>query len=129
MFNKQKQHFKAKLVGVQRMIWDLEFKRFKTREIREEIRQLYDNKKATLSVIEERLKSDEKDEDAPKWKDEVEKLNVELKRYEDQMKGLDLEVDGSVKTNELPDGYEGISQTLESLRELQQMIKNYINEL
>ena len=130
MFNKQKKHFKNKLVGVQRMVWDLEFKRFKTREIREEVRETYDNQKSRQFSLKEQLNNKElKKEEAANIKDEVERLDVQLKRYEEQMKGLDLEVEGSKPTNELPDGHDGINQTLDSLRELQQMIKSYIDEL
>ena len=130
MFNKQKKHFKSKLTGVQRMVWDLEFKRFKTREIREEVRQTYDNQKSRQFSLKEQLNNKElKKEELANIKDEIERLDVQLKRYEEQMKGLDLEVEGSKPTNELPDGHDGINQTLDSLRELQQMIKSYIDEL
>lgn len=130
MFNKQKKHFKSKLIGVQRMVWDLEFKRFKTREIREEVRQTYDNQKSRQFSLKEQLNNKElKKEELANIKDEIERLDVQLKRYEEQMKGLDLEVEGSKPTNELPDGHDGINQTLDSLRELQQMIKSYIHEL
>src|SRR3990167_2591322 len=49
------QHFKQKLEGVTKMIWDLEFKSFKTREIREDVRREYDASKARLSAIEEQI--------------------------------------------------------------------------
>ena len=62
--NWEYRHFKNKLRGVERMISDLVFKRFKTGEIREQARQEYDNHKARLSSTEERLKT-EKDKN---WK-------------------------------------------------------------
>ena len=112
------------------MVWDLEFKRFKTREIREEVRQTYDNQKSRQFSLKEQLNNKElKKEELANIKDEIERLDVQLKRYEEQMKGLDLEVEGSKPTNELPDGHDGINQTLDSLRELQQMIKDYLRSI
>ena len=37
----KKRYFRQKLEGVERLIYDLEFKAFKTREIREDIRKEY----------------------------------------------------------------------------------------
>ena len=56
MFNKQKRYFKKKLVGVQNTIWDLEFKRFKNREIREELRKQYDNFTSRMGALDETIK-------------------------------------------------------------------------
>ena len=44
------------------MILDLEFKKFKTLEIREEIRQEYDNQKSRLNVLEAQIKAQLKTE-------------------------------------------------------------------
>lgn len=63
------------------------------------------------------------------WYDEVERMTVDKDRYEAQMKAMDIDVHGSQKTNEMPDGYDGIDQQLESLRELLGMIKQYIQKI
>ena len=57
MFNKQKRYFRKKLDGVQKMIWDIEFKRAKTQLIREDIRVEYDNMRSKLATLENQIKS------------------------------------------------------------------------
>lgn len=121
------------------MIWDLEFKRFKTREIREEVRQTYDQQKAKLLSIEttitnERAKPDSyankmAEGDIARLDDEVVRLKNDIERYAAQIKQIDVDVDGSRETNEYPNGVAGISQQLDSLRELEGMIREYIKEL
>lgn len=132
--NKKKDYFKKKLEGVQRMIWDNEFKREKTLMIREEVRVNYDNTKAKLDVVETQIKA--LPEDKKKWTDEQKRLedtkiilDKDAERAVEQLKGLDLEVYGSLKTNQFPEGHDGIDQTLDALRELQGMIKSYITKL
>ncbi len=134
MFNKQKKYFERKLDGVQKMIWDLEFKRFKTLEIREEVRQEYDSVRSKLSVLETQIKAQK--ETPTMEKGEIARLDdtkvlfdKDIEKLKEQMKGLDIEVDGSKKTNEFPEGYQGITQQLEALRELQVMLKDYIKNI
>jgi chromosome segregation ATPase len=130
--NKQQKHFQNKLTDVEKTIWDLEFKRFKTREIREDIRIEFDQARARLAPVEEQLKTlDEK-----KDKERIEELTKQLtmvtedaNRYLAQMKHIDVEVAGSGPTEEYPDGFQGINQQLDALRELEQMIKDYIKVL
>src|SRR3990167_3480482 len=61
MFNKKKKYFKHKLISIQKMIWDLEFKREKSLMIREEIREEYNNISTKLNVVENQIKSQKKD--------------------------------------------------------------------
>lgn len=134
MFNKQKTYFKKKAVGVQNMIWDLEFKRFKTLEIREEIRQNYDANRSKLEVLQTQIASQKDKPTMPA--DEIKRLDdqeVILKRDVErglaQMADLDAEVQGANGTSENPAGVQGINQQLEALRELQVMLKDYIDGL
>ena len=164
MFNKQKKYFQSKLDGVQKMVWDIEFKRFKTREIREEIRQEYDNLKSKLSVIQTKIASQKKDptkiceiHNPGEGKEKVHKdkgkceceyidnhieiaeiegqydqeilLSRDIERFIGQMKGLDLEIEGCKPNAEYHDGVQGINDQLAALRELQGMLKDYINGL
>ena len=134
MLNKQKDYFKKKLDSVQCMIWDLEFKREKTKMIREEVRVEYDTTKARLEVIDTQIKSQKekptiKEGDIKRLEDDKILIERDLKRYESQMAQLDLDVDGSKPTNELPDGAIGINHQLDSLRELKGMIKDYIKKI
>lgn len=127
MFNTQKKYFEKKLEGVQKMVWDLEFKRFKTLEIREEVRQEYDNLKSKRCVVETQLEGNPKDKAT--LEDSKTILTRDIDRLEGQMKSLDMEVFGSKATAEYPNGYDGINQQLDALHELKEMLKSYIKGL
>lgn len=150
--NKQRKYFQHKLDGAEKMTWDNEFKMEKTLMIREEVRREYDGVRSKLQIIEEKVKTfpfseqkkditpDEKvkqdAEDYKKWTPEQQALYDEKviltrdrDRYEAQMKKMDVDVYGSKKTNEYPDGIEGIVQTIESLRELKTMIIEYMKKI
>jgi hypothetical protein len=132
-------YFLKKLRGVESMIQDLLFKRFKTAEIREEVRQTYDQKKAKLLSVEttikhEREKTDGRQNkmaegDIARLEDEVIRLKQDIERHEMQLKGIDIDVNGSPRTNEFPEGHDGINQQLDGLRELSGMLKDYIKNL
>ncbi len=134
IFNKQRKYFKKKLEGVQKMIWDLQFKREKTLVIREEIRQEYDNLKAKLHNLDGQIKSQKetptmKQEEIARLDDQKLILDKDIERKLNLMKSLDLEVNGTKPTNEYPDGVDGVNQTLDSLRELQKMLRDYIKKI
>ena len=128
----RKQHFKQKLAGVGKMIWDLDFKVFKTREIREDVRREYDQQKARLSTLEEQIKNWPKDKDEgdrKRLEDQVVLINRDIQRFEAQLKQLDLEVSGANPNNEYPDGVQGINHQIDSLQELKVMLKEWIRGL
>lgn len=123
----KKRHFKDKLQGVERMIYDLEFKKFKTNEIREGVRMEYDNQKSKLHVLEERTKNFTGEEgDKKRLEDQVMLLKRDMERFEAQMKQLDLDVHGSKPTVEYPDGVQGINHQIDSLQELKVMLKDWV---
>lgn len=127
----EKKYFLDKAEGVQKAIWDAEFKRFKTREIREEIRATYDASKNRLVSLEaeiEKEKAKEKSEILPGMEDQRVILERDTARYLEQMKQLDIEVEGAPQTNENPEGVQGINQYLESLRELHSMVLDYAKD-
>lgn len=112
------------------MIWDFEFKKFKTLEIREEIREKYDQLNAKLDALNTKIESEtaqkgKKDADVARLQDDKVRLERDIERLKSQMKDLDLEVFGSKPTQEHPHGLQGITHTLDSLRELQGMLKEY----
>ena len=132
--NKQKRYFKKKLDGVQKMVWDLLFKKAKTQSIREDIRVEYDNMRSKLATLENQIKAQKEKPtieagDIARLDDQKILLDKDIERFLEQMKGLDLEVEGSGKTNEYPDGVQGLNQQIDALRELQIMLKSYIKEL
>lgn len=132
--------------GVENMIWNNEFKRFKLITDREAVRREYDNARSKLYILETQLKSFP--EDKAKWTDEQKRvedkktlivLNIEGEKngdgsvakqgYKDQMRDFDLEINGSGKTNEFPKGLQGVNQQIDGLRELQALTKAYLKTL
>lgn len=131
-------YFCKKLRGVQSMILDLEFKRFKTGEIREEVRQAYDTQKAKLLSIETTIKNEREkpdgsnklpEGDIARLEDEVVRIKQSVDRHGMQLKGIDIDINGTVPTNEFPEGHDGVNQQIEALRELEGMIRDYIKSI
>ena len=128
----KKQHFKQKVTGVNKMIWDLEFKRFKTAEIREGVRKEYDNLKSRLFSTEEQVKNFPKDGDKAVlagMEDQVVILKRDVTRKEDTLKALDAEIDGIKVSKENPDGQIGITENIDSLHELMSMVKDWLKRI
>lgn len=146
LFDWKYKYFRKKLHGVECMLADIEFKRFKSLEIREDVRLAYDNTQAKIQQLNEQIKTfpeikateevAREKEKKEKWTDEqgrVEDQRILLERDRDrylaQMKQIDLDVHGSPKTNEYPDGVSGIDDQIDSLQELKGMVKSYIKSL
>ena len=134
MFNKQKRHFKEKLAGVEKTIWDMEFKRFKTLEIREDIRKEYDNTRSKCHTLSEQIKQHKLEKklnkaEIAKIEDQLTLLERDRLRFEEQMKAIDIEVKGAKASMDYPNGVAGINQTIDSLRELKDMLRDYIKTL
>lgn len=134
MFNKQKRYFKKQLDGVQKMIWDREFKRVKTQLIREELRVEFDNLKSKLSTLETQITSQKEKPimeagDIARLDDQKVLLDRDIERLLEKMKALDVEIVGSKPTSDYPNGVQGIDQEIDALRELQIMLNSYIKEL
>ncbi len=132
--NKKKKYFIKLGEGVNRMIWDLEFKGFKTKEIRENVRVTYDDLKMKVNLLTTQIEMEEKEPtmpegDAARLKDQKVLHERDMGRYLDQLKAMDLDIQGSAPSSEYPDGVSGIVQQLESLQELKVMIKDYIKTL
>lgn len=132
--NKDYRYFRKKLKGVDFMILDLEFKRYKTQEIRNEVHSLYDSKKAELLALEEKVKKERKEKKLPEGdikriEDDVERSKAEIKKFEEQLKGLDAEIYGLKPSADFPQGHQGIEDQIEALHELQEMLKDYMTKL
>lgn len=127
-------YFRKKLKGVAKMVLDLEFKRFKTLEIREEIRGEYDVLKSKRYVLEAQIQSEKekptmKKGEAARLDDQKVLFDRDISRFEEQMKALDLEVYGSKPTQEYPEGVQGIVQQIDALQELKVMLSDYMKSL
>lgn len=127
-----KSHFKGKLQGTQKMLWDYQFKKFKTLEIRESIRQEYDFMKSRLATLDGQIsqfpEDGNKDEKA-RLDDQRALAQRDADRLEKQLQALDLEVYGSKPTNQYPEGVIGIEDNIKSIIELIEMIKNHLKKL
>lgn len=126
----KKQHFENKLAGVQRMIYDLEFKIFKTKEIREGVRAEYDQMMARIDALDTQLKNPSlSKEDKGAIEDNKVRVERDVQRLKNQIASLDVEIHGQRQTNETPDGIAGIEDEIGALRELQGMLKDWIAKL
>lgn len=128
----KKAHFKGKLAGVEKQIYDFEFKLAKTQMIREEIREQYDQMKSRIMTLEDQIKNWPKDKDEgdrKRLEDDKIRAEVEVKRYEGQMKNLDEQMYGAKPTNENPEGVQGITYDIDSMRELSEMLREHIRSI
>lgn len=61
--------------------------------------------------------------------DQVDLIGRDRDRYVAQMKQMEVDVHGTIPTNDYPDGFDGINQQLEALQELKGMLKEKIRSL
>lgn len=128
----RKRHFEDRLRGTRATIWDLQFKVFKTREIREGIRRDYDQMKSRISTMEQQIKDWPADKDVGDRKrieDDKVRAERDAERYVKQMQMLDVEVEGAKPTAENPQGHTGLTQQIDSLREVEKMVQDYLKDL
>jgi hypothetical protein len=115
--------------AVEKMILDLQFKRYKTREVREEIRAQYDSHQARLASVLDRLKLELSKEDKAALEDQKVLLERDSERYKKQIDALDIEVNGAAPSNDFPEGVQGINSQIESLEELKLMLRDYYTQV
>jgi hypothetical protein len=128
----KKMHFKQKLDGVKKMVWDMQFKKFKTSEIREDVRKEYDMMKARIDALDTQIKTWPKEKpegDRKRLEDDRVRADVDVKRFEQQIKELDVQIAGSKRTNEYPEGVQGITQDIEGLMELESMLRDWLKRI
>ena len=134
MFNKRKDYFKKKLKGIEAMIWDLQFKKYKTLYVREQIREEYDQVRSRIEILRTQINS-EKDkptlsvDEFKRLEDEGVRAIKEVEKKKSQMDHLDMEINGAKPTADLPEGHQGLNETLEALRELKQVTQQYLKGL
>jgi hypothetical protein len=134
LFSWKYRYFLSKLRGVYKMIADMEFKRFKTAELYDEVSQERDSLKSRLSVLSAKIESEKNNPtmekgDIARLDDDKVRLEKQIENTEAQMKDMDLEMHGCGKCAEYPSGLQGADQTIDALQELVGMLKNYIKSL
>ena len=137
MFNNQKRFFKKKIHAVQCQIWDREFSRFKREELREEIRRDYDSLRAKLEILKTRIAEESgagklKETNIDEFKrleDDQVILERDIGRRQDQLKAIDIDINGEKPSTENPEGSKGLDQELDAYRELKTMLIQYRDSL
>ena len=125
----KREFFKKRLQKVINDTWDLEFQRFKTEEVREDIRKIHDGAQAKKAALEIQVKNWPKDKDQgdkARLEDEIVRSNRDIERYKAQMAEIDVSIHGSKPTADHPDGADGMDQRIASYMEVQSMLKDWI---
>ena len=127
MFNRKKKYFEAMVTDAEKVIWDLEFKKYTALGERETTRRQYDQGVDALNRLGAQLNNPNLSKD-DKANLEVQKESV-IKTVNDLKKHLDAidgTVVGSAPTELLPDGAEGIDNKLKSWVQRREYIKGFI---
>ena len=137
-FNKDKREekdfFTRKIISTTKMIWDLEFSRSKTRRIREEVRKQYDDRRAKMAALDEQIAEQAKKPTMEKGEiarldDKKVLFKKEEERFLAQLKRMDVEVNGSERTEEYKEGHIGLDEQIDAFRELIIDFKEYIKNI
>lgn len=122
MFNTKKKYFRKMLQDADRVIWDLEFKKFTALNEREVTRRQYDQAQDALARITQSLKG-KKDEKVEAEKASVEKYISDTKKHLD---AVDATIAGGAPSELLPDGAEGLDNKLKQWADRREYIKRFI---
>lgn len=122
-------HFKSKLRGTKQMRWDREFQAVKTMGIREDLRKEYDHMQSIVDNFDKKIKNKMTEDENGSVKDQKTRAEADRDRLLGQMQQLDVEVNGTKPTEQYPEGHTGINQQIESLIEVEGMLKNHIKSL
>lgn len=129
LFNRKKRYFLGKKWTLQRQIWELEFKKHSTMEIRELIRLDRDRLKESVDALNVELGKEHKDETKKELESRKVVLEDTIGRYEAQMKMLDEEVQGLPYKSPEDVGKQGIDDTIASLMETLKLVESYVKSL
>ncbi len=121
IFNEKKRLFKRKIKHVKLAIWELEFKLFKVREMREERRKQYDRSVETLDALTKQLEKENTEETKKTLELKKEEQTLYQTQVKGQMDALDMEINGSKEQ-----GVQGVIEQIEAARELDKMYRDYL---
>jgi len=121
-FNKKK-HFKAMVASADKVIAELEFKKFTCLIERENVRRQYDQLKDTLARIDAQLLSTPNDEKLTAEKGAVEKNIKDAQQYMDDIDGT---IGGTAPTPSLPDGARGLDNEMKEWVNKRNYITSFI---
>lgn len=129
--NKKKQHFKKKLEGVQRRIWDVEFLRSEYKATREGFRTEYDRLKELQDAANVRIAAEKEKEDPDKTIIEQltklkERYDPDMEQLKKQMDNMDLLIEGPAPAGS---PQQPINTTLDGLRSVMVRLKEVIKKI
>lgn len=131
----KRRHFKNRLAASKQMMWDLEFKIAKTKQMREGIRVEYDAAKSRHFNIEEQFKEEKTsgatipEEQRKQLVDQKTVLERDIPRLEQALLQLDAEIEGVKPSAENPHGSAGVQNQIDQLRELHGMLEDHIKSV
>ena len=116
------------------MIWDNEFKRYKMKENREEMRQDYDNKKAHVQMLIDKYKLEKKKgklnkDELARIDDDKVRAEADIETLKDYMSASDRGIYGCEPGKDFPEGFNGQEQLIEGLHEIIEMLTDYMKQL
>ena len=126
----KKAHFKGKIKGTERMIWDMELKCHQIRIEREEMRKAYDNSLASVEALKvsvENFKGTKDDKGT--LEDELTRAEANSKKLQDKLETLDKDLVGITPRNQYPDGVTGQLQQIDMLKDVIVLLKDYIKKV
>lgn len=118
--------FVRKMRAAQESIWDIEFKLYKARQLREESRLGRDRANDALYKVAASLKAP--GADVKKLEEEKTKLEAEVKGYEAQIDLVDIQIKGIHGSDQYED-QNGIIETLEGLASLREQYKDFASKI
>lgn len=120
-------YFSQKLVGVKKIQWDLEFKKFKLEELREDVRKELDRMADGVAALEAQILSRKDKPEFQNTVDELEKqkkpLVEDVERLTKQIDSLDKEISGTD-----PNENASVQMQLDSTYELEEMLRDFIKQ-
>lgn len=123
MFNKKKDYFAAMVADADKVLWDLEFKKFTALNEREVIRRQYDQAQDAFSRISAQLLDAGKND---KLEEEQKAIETRVKSLKKEMDAVDATIAGGQPSELLPNGAEGIDNKLHSWSQRREYIKAFI---
>lgn len=133
LFNWKYRYFRKLVQDADQRLAELEFKIYSARELREEARQDYDGGTQRLSMLREQIAAEDKNpklskDERARLDDQEVLLKKDIETAIEGLKSLDKEIEGSRKTNELPDGYHGMVQEVDAWKARKEMILDYMEK-
>ena len=113
------------LKDAERTLWELEFSKFRTLNVRESIRRQHDQTKEALNRLEAALKGDAKNEALLKDKAEVDGRLAHIKA---QLDDIDARVYGVLPSETYPEGVVGVVQKIDNIIETRSNLQDFIKK-